>query len=274
MSPSGAKTRSSSVWGIVRKLLDLCFVLEVLEPGLLVIKYSRGEAFGKFGNVAVLEGGEVKLVDEAFANRPDCPQVLSSIFGFDPDQPWFSEANIHIRLAASIRTHGHGGLMLIVPAGQERWRDSISWPTPYVATPAFSRLAELTRRTSSAEPGPGRELELHRAIDGVAGLTAVDGATVMNRHHEVLAFGAMVRRSDESRSVGRLLLTEPVVGNVASIVDPSVVGHSRHLAAAQFVHDQPDALALVASQDGRFTVFAWSDADELVRAHRIDALLL
>jgi hypothetical protein len=32
--------------------------------------------------------------------------------------------------------------------------------------------------------------------------------------------------------------------------------------------------ALVASQDGRFTVFAWSPSEEAVHAHRIDALLL
>jgi hypothetical protein len=46
------------------------------------------------------------------------------------------------------------------------------------------------------------------------------------------------------------------------------------LSAAQFVHDQFDAIALVASQDGGFTVFAWSPKEEMVHAHRIDALLL
>jgi len=40
------------------------------------------------------------------------------------------------------------------------------------------------------------------------------------------------------------------------------------------VHDQHDALALVASQDGYFTVFSWSTLLEMVQAHRIDTLLL
>ncbi|MGI9181745.1 MAG: putative sensor domain DACNV-containing protein, partial [Longimicrobiaceae bacterium] len=44
--------------------------------------------------------------------------------------------------------------------------------------------------------------------------------------------------------------------------------------AAQFVHDQRDALALVASQDGRFTVFGWSPCEERVHAHRVETLLL
>jgi DNA integrity scanning protein DisA with diadenylate cyclase activity len=58
------------------------------------------------------------------------------------------------------------------------------------------------------------------------------------------------------------------------LAEPAHFGGTRHLSAAQFVHDQPDAIALVASQDGRFTVFAWSPSEEIVQAHRIDALLL
>jgi hypothetical protein len=40
------------------------------------------------------------------------------------------------------------------------------------------------------------------------------------------------------------------------------------------VHDQRDAIALVASQDGRFTVFAWHAAADAVSARRLEALLL
>jgi DNA integrity scanning protein DisA with diadenylate cyclase activity len=58
------------------------------------------------------------------------------------------------------------------------------------------------------------------------------------------------------------------------IAEPAQLGGTRHLSAAQFVHDQHDAIALVASQDGQFTVFAWSSSDERLHAHRIDALLL
>jgi hypothetical protein len=57
-------------------------------------------------------------------------------------------------------------------------------------------------------------------------------------------------------------------------MEPSQLGGTRHLSAAQFAYDQRDALALVASQDGRFTAFAWSPSEEIVRAHRIESLLL
>jgi hypothetical protein len=61
---------------------------------------------------------------------------------------------------------------------------------------------------------------------------------------------------------------------VPETVHPTRLGGTRHLSAAQFVHDQRDAMALVASQDGRFTVFAWSPCEDVVHAHRVEALLL
>ena len=59
-----------------------------------------------------------------------------------------------------------------------------------------------------------------------------------------------------------------------SRVPATDLGGTRHLSAAQFVHDQRDALAFVASQDGRFTVFAWSRRKRIVHGHRIEVLLL
>jgi hypothetical protein len=69
-------------------------------------------------------------------------------------------------------------------------------------------------------------------------------------------------------------VTEPIEGSVAAIVHPSALGGTRHLSAAQFVQDQRDAIALVASQDGHFTVFAWSPCETRVHAHRVETLLL
>ena len=60
----------------------------------------------------------------------------------------------------------------------------------------------------------------------------------------------------------------------AVIVPPSQLGGTRHLSAAQFVHDNRDAVALVASQDRRFTVFTRSESDGRLHAHRVEALLI
>jgi len=42
------------VWGATRVIPSFCFVIEVIEPGLLVVKHRRIDGFGKFANVAVL----------------------------------------------------------------------------------------------------------------------------------------------------------------------------------------------------------------------------
>ncbi|HEU0253474.1 MAG TPA: hypothetical protein VFR12_10625, partial [Pyrinomonadaceae bacterium] len=88
------------------------------------------------------------------------------------------------------------------------------------------------------------------------------------------AFGAKIRRTERSSPVDRWVITEPIVGNLPIVVQPTEHGGTRHLSAAQFVFDQRDALALVASQDGRFTVFAWSPCEEMVHAHRVESLLM
>ena len=115
---------------------------------------------------------------------------------------------------------------------------------------------------------------LRREVDTVAGLTALDGAVIITDQYELLAFGAKITRPQESAEVESMVLTEPIIGNFANVVNPSHHGGTRHLSAAQFIHDQRDALALVASQDGRFTIFAWSPCENMVHAHRIDTLLL
>ena len=107
-----------------------------------------------------------------------------------------------------------------------------------------------------------------------APLTAVDGATVMTDDYELLAFGAKIARRRGAPPVERVTITEPIEGGTAEVVHPTALGGTRHLSAAQFVQDQRDATAFVASQDGRFTVFAWSPCEDMVHAHRVETLLL
>lgn len=258
------------VWGATRSIPSFCFVVEVVEPGLLVIKHRRIDGFGKFANVAVLEGDQVKVVDEQAASLPDCPELLAKLLGFT--LPSDDPVNLLVQVAASMRATGHGGSLLVVSTGSEEWRESIVHPIQYSVAPPFPGLAGLMKRYES-DGGEGlSQATIRRAVDSVAGLTAVDGATVINDQYELLAFGVKISRS--KASIEKIVLTEPVVGNEPVVVHPVQNGGTRHLSAAQFVYDQRDALALVASQDGRFTVFAWSPCEEMVHAHRIDTLLL
>lgn len=252
------------VWGPARGLPRFCFVVEVAAAGLIIIKEHTGAASGKFVNVAVLEGDRIKVVSHR-GEIPDYRSVLPAFLGFESPTLQGSPGNILGQLAVSMRGHGHGGSLLVVPSEGDSWRDSILSPIPYALAPPYAGLAELTH----AEPE-----KMRRAIDAIAGLTAVDGALVLTDRYHVVGFGAKILRRRGGRQVDQVLLSEPIEGEGAALVHPEQLGGTRHLSAAQFVQDQPDSVALVASQDQRFTVFEWSAREEIVHAHRIDALLL
>jgi hypothetical protein len=262
------------VWGATRTIPTYCFVLEVLAPGLLVLKHRRGEEAGKYVNLAVLQGDDIKVLNQGAATVPDCPGLVSSLLGFDSPAATSGATNVLIQLAVSMRAHKRGGSLLVVPPGTSTWRKSIAHPISYAVSPAHSELAVLMR-----EDTPDRKLRrwqdaLRRAVDEVAGLTAVDGATLITDDYNVLAFGAKIIRRDAAPRVEQVTLTEPIEGAEPVITQIAQIGGTRHLSAAQFVHDQRDALALIASQDGHFTVFAWSPCIEMVHAHRVETLLL
>ncbi|MGA2600705.1 MAG: putative sensor domain DACNV-containing protein [Bryobacteraceae bacterium] len=269
--PEGDELRA---WGLTTAIPPLCFVLEVTAPGLLVIKHQRGQKAGKYVNVAVLEGDQIKIIDERASSLPDCPSLISSLLGFESPSSWTHTINVLVQLAVSMREHARGGLLLLVPAGSSEWSESIVQPLSYAVSPPFSNLARLARETPEGQRARVWEEELNRFVDAIGGLTAVDGATVMNSDYELLGFGAKVQRRKGSLPVDQVAFTEPIAGNAAALVHPEHIGGTRHLAGAQFTHDQHDALALVASQDGRFTVFAWSPCENMVHAHRVDSLLL
>jgi hypothetical protein len=259
------------VWGTVTNIPEHCFVVEVTSPGLLVIKESRGEETGKFANVAVLEGDLIKVLSEDAMNLPDCLPMVRSLLGFGSADST-EDQNVLLQLAVSMRLHGRGGSLLVVPVASETWRDSIIPPIRYSVSPPFTGLPDLLHN-GFPQHDPTWKSALRRTVDHIAGLTAVDGATVMSDSYQLIAFGAKIGTHPEGTRVERVVITEPIAGSVPEIVHPTQLGGTRHLSAAQFAQDQPDSMALVASQDGRFTIFAWSPCEQMVHARRIEVLL-
>lgn len=262
------------LWGTTIKLPNYCFVLDVSEPGLLVIKHRRLAGLGKFTNVAMLKGDQIRVVNEDIGQQPDSPEILTNLLGLNASVVWNEPVNVLIQMAVSMRAHKRGGILLVVPSAHDKWKESIIHPLQYPVSPAFSGVADLIRKDGNIVSEIYWQNALRREVENVTGLTAVDGATIINDHHELMAFGAKITRANNSTPVELVRMSEPVMGGNTIILHPSSIGGTRHLSAAQFIHDQRDALALVASQDGYFTVFSWSVDAEMVQAHRIDILLL
>jgi hypothetical protein len=260
------------VWGVTRTVPTWCFILEVVEPGLLVVKYRRDTPSTKFANIAVLEGAVVKFIEQQPSAMSEAPAALGSLLEFYFSAGRNASDNILVKVAIAMRAHGRGGSLLVVPRNTALWMNSIVQPITYSLIPPFPDIATFLQQ--KAQDGEASGFTLQTAVDALAGLTAVDGATVISDHFEPLAFGAKILTRDAVHRVDQILLTEPIEGSVDTTVDPAHLGGTRHMSAAQFAQDQRDAVALVASQDGQFTVFAWSSMKNIVHAHRLDALLI
>lgn len=262
-----------SVWGIAQTLPKHCFVIEVIAPGVIAVKQSRDESSGKFANVAVLQGDEIKVIEQKASTERDCPSVLASLIGSSPvsgvDAP-----NVLVQFAIALRKHTRGGSLLVVPSSTDTWRSSILQQTGYSAFPPYNELSKVIEDAKQSDPPALDGESFHRSIEMIAGFTAVDGASIINDRYELLMFGAKITRREGYSLIEQVQLAEPIERAVKTVVHPSQLGGTRHLSAAQFAHDQHDAVALVASQDGRFTIFSWSSCENIVQAHRIETLLL
>jgi hypothetical protein len=262
------------VWGTTIIIPNYCFVVDVSEPGLLVIKHRRIYGFGKYTNIAVLKGEQIKIVDTTSPRAQDLPTMLLTLLDLMAPSYWNDSVNVLIQLAVSMRAHQRGGTLLIVPSANNNWLQSMVKPMIYSVQPTFSGLSKLLIQDRKEASQIFWQTALKREVDHLAGLTAVDGATVVNDNFELLAFGVKIGRAKGKEILEEVSFSEPIVGGGAVIMPAAKMGGTRHLSAAQFISDQKDAMALVASQDGYFTIFSWSESNQCLQAHRIDTLLL
>jgi hypothetical protein len=179
-----------------------------------------------------------------------------------------------------IRSARHGGMLLIAdgalgPSSAPdnvglKYRFDASEPTRRYRTLLFRILEHLAGATTNPsvdwsdferDTNPALEkleqsiFEMSRVI---ASLAAIDGAVVLDKRFAILGFGAEVSGElPAPPRVWRALDVEGTKREPAAIED---VG-TRHRAAYRFVHQHPQGLAIVISQDGGVTFVASRDGD-------------
>ncbi len=152
-------------------------------------------------NVAVLEGDEVKIVDETHARVPDCPGLLQSLLGIESGDGAAERSNVLVQVAASMRAHGRGGALFVIPVVEPHVGRVGAQPGSLRRRPAVrgARRSRAARTQPRARPTSGRTIS-KRAVDALAGLTAVDGATLVGDRYELIAFGAKIIRAARQRA--------------------------------------------------------------------------
>ncbi len=238
------------IWGFTPSP-GISLAVRVHEPGQLLVSFD----FGVAGFTAYISGSRTEFVDPS-----NLPTNLRR-----PELE--GRGDDHAQIAEFMRSLKCGGTLLLVNKDSS-WTDSIHQPVTFIGQP-YEKIKddilyrdEILKQESNNDP-----LTLHqhrtaredadKSLEAIGNLTAVDGATLVTFDLVVLAFGAKIRAKNVDHKLERLVISEPFEGSVERELCLSELGGTRHQSAAQFVFDQKEAIAIVASQDGRLSVLGW-----------------
>lgn len=102
-------------------------------------------------------------------------------------------------------------------------------------------------------------------MDSIGQLTAVDGATLITYDLSLIGFGAKLKPKPGVAEEFNLRLSGPFENSkLRKERSSDMPWGTRHKSAARFISDKHDALAIVASHDGKLSVFMWDDANQAV----------
>jgi hypothetical protein len=261
------------IWGLqTTGLLRLTF--EVIDPGRFIVSHLgfrvaeiTGQRAGFISSVWSRQGLEIMSSREADESDTPTGPVLS-----------YLSIYVTQEILRRVRLLGHGGAIVFVPDGN-KWKRSVDQPVFYACNQRLSEVQrimdalknELRKIDDDNTLDERRKLQMSMEILGshsykvfignaarsIAYLSAVDGATVLSKDFEVLAFGAKLkarRKGAKAEAITRILPLGGDLGSDQVTLDQEFRG-TRHLSAARFVFHNPGSAAFVVSQDGGITGF-------------------
>jgi hypothetical protein len=204
----------------------------------------------------------------------------------------FSDPRVDVVLsvARAMRKGGHGGTLLI--ATKESCHGSIDcieykndsesrMASEYLKYFIEARQNYESDKTNRAAEERFRHWEnalMMRVPNFIAQLTTVDGATLLSSDLDVLDFGVRLKTASNPLLTHGVRIDPLEHDNWLEKVSVEERGWgTRHKSAAQFVSDNHDSLAIVASQDGNVTAYVWiepNDSPSLVGVYAFERLEL
>ncbi len=279
------------IWGFTTTPLEASiktdFWIQILGPGRVLIMYS-GRA------IAALIANRAVFIDPRRFLHSIMPKIAAQARNTDITLQNLFRYNAILKIAQQMRLHGRGGTVLIVPPGTG-WKKSITAPIRYTGGTNFLDAEAMTPTPSRTDLADSenllriiKDMNLHLKKDWlrnwqqvqqqcsrIARLTAVDGALVMTFDRYVYCFGAKIRTLDTRTVSVDLNVIEPFEGREPSRQPFTGLSGTRHLSAAQFAFDQPESIAVVASQDGNVTFFTRdTDGDTILTVQQAELALL
>jgi hypothetical protein len=256
-------------------------VMQITNPGHLVISSGNTRIFESFGGILQAEGFDPFksswLPDRFRSVRETLLQNLAETGDSSAtricDSFMKSAAQSVIRRAIGlIRTRGHGGMLAYIcdqedaqalaakwfrfrvffeqDSGTRRFRQLISRLIERLIVIGRSQGMAVVTWTDFQQIMDTEVQELDDAIIEFTHLLAdfmsVDGTLVLDRAFRVIGFGAEILGDSHVTEIHRALDLEAE----RTVVEPADSSGTRHRAAYRLVSGVPDVIALVVSQDG------------------------
>jgi hypothetical protein len=250
---------------------------EALEQPLTIHALAPGVLRVELGGIprALYTRGEILLLGGAHEVKSSARRLTAAFacWSRDADATTSVDARAAIvtRIAARALEHGHGGMILIIPAstaepagirahyavGAGEGVLARRYAELVACVPPHERLARIAGSRPRAADGrvhvrDEAQLRAADAVDFVARLTAIDNALLLDTDLRVRGFGVQVIEADAPQYSFRHV--SPYTDDV-HVDDLSTFKGTRHPAGVIFCLRQPgEAAAIIASQDGRLSL--------------------
>jgi hypothetical protein len=227
-----------------------------LRPGCLSIRNGRELLLG-YERGAILTRGE----DVIFTSGPVRRALETTARAADLEDDGIPEYVDEVRsLVHEMSAHGRGGILIV---SREDQPDVVKAATYCMArdssVASLLRLARRLDRPAKSDPAAQTHsdevagsllrnaflTEAERLIEEVGALTAIDGATLLNRDLALAAFGVML-------PIGRPAALAEALDAEGLHLRPIDFGSrgTRHHAAVTYAAEHPGSVVFVASEDG------------------------
>lgn len=261
------------IWGMLNAEPDELVRLRITGNGTLQASLSgKVLALFKQGVSFSPKASDVRALACLMANSLDKKRYLE-IQGEVPQQV--------MRMVATMIHHRHGGTLVLVDPDDRSWQRFVQFKFTF-RNGTTRDTHSIKQHSTASVPGmfgesPGMlkdSFQAHAAVDlstntsaatqnlcdplfdRVGELSLIDGAVIIDMNLELYGFGATLELRQPSF---RVITLDAVTGSLCEGVPCDHIGGMRHQSAACFAHDNHSADVFVVSQDGRLSLFCWSD---------------
>ena len=255
------------------------YVVSLLKTGFVDKIPIFGEIFAQSDDFASLKNLFSVIQGQKSSENFDQEKIAKEFHRYLSGSDYLQD------IANKMRNHFHGGTLLVL-ADSSKLENSIQKSIPFKAKATYEELKRRLREDENkfADNIKSKKNSLYpldwseniaqekrkELLNLIGQLTAVDGATIITKDFDLIAFGAKIE-SKKSEEIDSLLVSvkEPFENSEEEIVKISAFHGTRHQSAAKFVFEQDgNAFSIVVSQDGRISVIYFDKETKKVRAIR------